>query len=93
VKKAAIKKKVAIKKKIAVKKKAAVTKKSVQKSVATKKRVTKKKVVHPHVSPRVRYEMIATMAYYRAEKRSFEQGHDYQDWLDCEVIVDQMLNK
>ena len=45
------------------------------------------------VSPRERYEMIATMAYYRAEKRNFEAGNDMADWLECESMVDQMLAK
>ncbi|MCW8982598.1 MAG: DUF2934 domain-containing protein [Gammaproteobacteria bacterium] len=96
-KKTASKKKAVSKKKVALKKSPAKKKVAVKKSV-TKKRVVKKKSVaskkaHPQVSPRERYEMIATMAYYRAEKRNFEQGHDYQDWLECEAIVDKMLSK
>lgn len=82
VKKAVAKKKVAVKKKVAAKKRG-----------ATKKRVATKKSIRSQVSPRERYEMIATMAYYRAENRNFEQGHDYQDWLECEAIVDKMLSK
>lgn len=97
VKKAATKKKVAVKKKSVTKKvvtKKVVTQKVVtKKRVATKKRVVNKKSTRSLVSARERYEMIATMAYYRAEKRNFDQGHDYQDWLECELIVDQMLGK
>jgi len=86
-------KKAATKKKVAVKKKVVVKKKSVKKKVATKKRVVKKKAAQLQVSPRERYEMIATMAYYRAEKRNFAQGHAYQDWLECEAIIDTILDK
>lgn len=88
VKKAVAKKKVAVKKKSVAKKKVAAKKRG-----ATKKRVATKKSIRSQVSPRERYEMIATMAYYRAENRNFEQGHDYQDWLECEAIVDKMLSK
>ena len=92
VKKASTKKKVAVKKK-SVKKKVAVKKSATKKRVVKKRSAATKKVTNPQVSPRERYEMIATMAYYRAEKRNFEQGHDYQDWLECEEIVDKMLSK
>lgn len=88
-KKAAANKKV-VKKKVAKKK---VAKKKVStKKVAKKKAVSKasKKSV---ISPRERYEMVATMAYYRAEMRNFEPGHDVEDWLDCERIIDEMLAK
>ena len=83
------------KKKVASKKK--VAKKKVAAKPATKKKVSKKKVVaaqkrSPIISPRERYEMIATMAYYRAEQRDFAPGYDVEDWLDCERIIDQMMS-
>jgi hypothetical protein len=80
------------KKKVASKKKV-VKKKSVKKKTAKKKATTKRSKSTPVISPRERYEMIATMAYYRAELREFEPGHDVEDWLDCERIIDQMLSK
>jgi hypothetical protein len=91
----ASKKKATSKKKVAKKKVA--TKKVTTKKVSTNK-VTKKKVAATAskgtvISPRERYEMVATMAYYRAEQRNFEPGHDVQDWLDCERIIDEMLAK
>ncbi|MBW9274108.1 MAG: DUF2934 domain-containing protein, partial [Candidatus Thiodiazotropha sp. (ex. Lucinisca nassula)] len=66
--------------------KAKVSKKKVTKKKAiTKKRVAKKTMskrsARASISPRERYEMIATMAYYRAEQRNFESGHDVEDWL------------
>ena len=87
-------KKNAVKKK-AVKKKAA--KKAVRKKAVKKaaKKTVKKKVAKQatEISPRERYEMIATMAYYRAEKRNFAPGQEQQDWYECERIVDEMLAK
>ncbi|MEW8028745.1 MAG: DUF2934 domain-containing protein [Candidatus Thiodiazotropha sp.] len=78
--------------------KAKVSKKKVTKKKAiTKKRVAKKAVTKrspkASISPRERYEMIATMAYYRAEQRNFEPGHDVEDWLECEGIIDHMLGR
>lgn len=88
-KKAATKKK-AVSKKVAKKAtvKKATTKKKSAASSASPKRSASKSVI----SPRERYEMIATMAYYRAEQREFAQGHDVEDWLECERIIDQMLS-
>ena len=89
------------KKKAATKK--ATKSKITKKKTTAKKTAAKKKVVRkatpksssgkPVISPRERYEMIATMAYYRAEARNFEPGYDVQDWLDCENTIDEMLKK
>lgn len=77
------------------------SKKKVVKKTASKKAASKKTAAksanpkgtssRPVISPRERYEMIATMAYYRAEQRNFEPGHDVEDWLDCERTIDGML--
>ena len=32
-------------------------------------------------------ELIAVTAYYLAEKRGFESGHDLEDWIAAEAIV------
>lgn len=84
------------KKKVASKKSA--TKKKVVGKPTSKKTTSKKKSASASrgsslISPRERYEMIATMAFYRAEQRNFEPGHDVEDWLDCEHIIDKMLSK
>lgn len=89
------KKKAVSKKKIAKKK---VTAKKVAKKKVSTKKVTRKKAAASTskksvISPRERYEMVATMAYYRAEQRNFEPGHDVEDWLDCERIIDEMMAK
>lgn len=38
-----------------------------------------------------RHNMIATAAYYRAEKRGFDGGCAMDDWLIAEAEVDAML--
>ncbi len=32
-------------------------------------------------------EMVAVNAYYRAEKRGFEHGHEIDDWLEAEQKI------
>ncbi len=90
----ASKKKVARKK---VAKKKATKKKVVKKKVAGKKtaakRQAKKTAARVAVSPKERYEMIAKMAYFRAEKRGFEPGWEQEDWLESERLIDEMLKK
>ena len=88
-----------------VTKKATVTKKVAKKAVVKKKvaakKVTKKKTAaRPAAnasknlfSQRDRYEMIAKMAYFRAEKRGFEPGWEQEDWYECEKLVDEMLSR
>ncbi len=90
----------AAKKKAAPRKKAA-TKKVVKKRVAKKQaaRSRKKSVARAQAvptaafTPRERYEMIAKMAYFKAEKRGFEPGWEQQDWLESERAVDEMSRK
>ena len=86
------KKKATSKKKVVKKQ---VAKKKVAKKKVAAKKVTKKKAAAKSgvISPRERYEMIATMAYYRAEQRNFAPGHDVEDWLDCERIIDELMAK
>ncbi len=75
-----------------VSKKKAAKKKVVSKK-STAKKTTKKISTSATISPRERYEMIATMAYYRAEQRNFAPGHDVEDWFECESIIDNMMEK
>ena len=32
-------------------------------------------------------EMVAVNAYYRAEKRGFEPGHEMEDWHEAELEI------
>lgn len=43
------------------------------------------------VDPELRYEMIATAAYYIAEQRGFVPGHEQDDWYRAEAAVDKQL--
>ncbi|HEY4646900.1 MAG TPA: DUF2934 domain-containing protein [Steroidobacteraceae bacterium] len=38
-----------------------------------------------------RDDMIATAAYFRAQKRNFETGHELEDWLAAEAEIDAAL--
>jgi hypothetical protein len=81
-----------VKKKTVSKKKAIAKKKTVAKKPVAKKSSAKPQAIDTStVSPRERYEMIATMAYYRAEARDFEPGYDVDDWLACEQFIDEAL--
>jgi hypothetical protein len=35
-------------------------------------------------------EMVAKSAYYRAEKREFEAGHELDDWLEAEQEIKKL---
>jgi hypothetical protein len=43
------------------------------------------------VDPEFRHEMIATAAYYIAEQRGFEPGHEVDDWYAATAAVDETL--
>ncbi len=39
------------------------------------------------------HRMVEETAYYLAEKRGFEAGHELSDWLQAERIVDAKLRE
>jgi Protein of unknown function (DUF2934) len=41
----------------------------------------------PDIGVREFQEMVAINAYYRAEKRGFEDGYELDDWLEAEREV------
>ena len=43
------------------------------------------------IDPDHRRALIAQIAYYRAERRGFEPGHETDDWLSAEAEVDTAL--
>jgi hypothetical protein len=45
----------------------------------------------PDVGPETRHEMIARLAYMRAQARGFAPGHELEDWLSAEDDVDHAL--
>lgn len=47
----------------------------------------------PFTGPEQRAALIAEAAYYRAERRGFEPGHETDDWLAAEAEIDARLLK
>lgn len=45
----------------------------------------------PKKVPEDRQSMIAKAAYFRAEQRNFEPGHELDDWLAAESEVDRRI--
>lgn len=41
--------------------------------------------------PVQRHKMIAKAAYFRAERRGFEPGHELEDWLGAEAELERSL--
>lgn len=42
-------------------------------------------------SPEERLKVIAVAAYHKAEKRGFDQGGEFQDWIEAEQEIDALL--
>ncbi len=40
---------------------------------------------------KTREALIAEVAYFRAQSRGFEPGHEEEDWLEAEIEVDDRL--
>jgi hypothetical protein len=40
------------------------------------------------IDPAAKWLMIAEAAYYCAEKRGFEPGHELEDWLEAEARIE-----
>lgn len=51
----------------------------------------KRKAATSDVPLEVRYGMIATAAYYKAEHRGFAPGGEMEDWLAAEAEVEYLL--
>jgi hypothetical protein len=45
------------------------------------------KVTEPQVTDEQHRELVAVAAYYLAERRNFEPGHEAEDWLAAELQV------
>jgi hypothetical protein len=42
------------------------------------------------LSEQQRRELVAVTAYYVAESRGFEPGHEYEDWIAAEALVKEL---
>jgi len=43
------------------------------------------------IEPHRRQAMVAEAAYFLAERRAFDPGHDVDDWLQAEQQIDRLL--
>ncbi|MFI4868254.1 MAG: DUF2934 domain-containing protein [Steroidobacterales bacterium] len=44
------------------------------------------------MDPELRRDLIAQAAYFRAEQRGFEPGHELEHWLAAEAEIDAALS-
>ncbi len=45
----------------------------------------------PKIDPETRHQMVASAAYYCAERRGFKDGSELADWLEAEADFEQSL--
>jgi len=45
------------------------------------------------VDPEMRRRLVAAEAYFRAERRGFAAGHELEDWVAAEAVVDSQLRQ
>jgi hypothetical protein len=48
--------------------------------------------VEPRARAKPRAALVAEIAYFRAQTRGFEPGHEEEDWLAAEAEVDKQSN-
>jgi hypothetical protein len=44
------------------------------------------------IDPDVRRQLVATEAYFLAERRGFAAGHELEDWVAAEAVVESRLH-
>jgi hypothetical protein len=49
--------------------------------------------VEPNVPAKSREALIAECAYFRAERRGFQPGHESEDWFAAEAEVDARISQ
>jgi Protein of unknown function (DUF2934) len=50
-------------------------------------------IADTYSDPTLRRQWIATEAYFRAERRGFEAGHELEDWTAAEAAVASRLER
>ncbi|MCM2323180.1 MAG: DUF2934 domain-containing protein [Oligoflexia bacterium] len=45
------------------------------------------------MTPEKRQQLIAEAAYFRAERRGFQNGSPQQDWIEAEAEINRLLNQ
>lgn len=58
-----------------------------QKSTKSSAKAKSQNVTPPALDQVDRVEMIRITAYYLAQKRDFEPGHELEDWVQAETLV------
>lgn len=62
-------------------------------SAVNQKSASGRKPLHDQVPEEKLYEMIATNAYFRAEKRGFLPSGEEDDWLAAEKNIAELMRK
>jgi hypothetical protein len=47
--------------------------------------------VHDELDPDLRHRMISEVVWHLYEQRGFDDGHDVEDWLQAEAVVDHLV--
>ena len=50
-------------------------------------------VLESIIDPDIRRQLVATEAYFLAERRGFAAGNEFEDWVAAEKAVDSRLHK
>jgi len=50
-------------------------------------------VLESIIDPHIRRQLVATEAYFLAERRGFAAGNEFEDWVAAEKAVDSRLHK
>ncbi|MBN1571310.1 MAG: DUF2934 domain-containing protein [Acidobacteria bacterium] len=51
------------------------------------------KTISLEVTGEERHQLISQAAYFRAEQRSFEPGHELEDWLEAEAEIERRMSE
>jgi hypothetical protein len=71
--------------------KPAVAKPAATRSKPAKAAAPKTGMSNMPITPEQRYQMIATAAYFLAERRGFTSGNEMQDWITAEAQINAQL--
>jgi Protein of unknown function (DUF2934) len=67
-----------------------------KKTASAAKKTTKRKIsaaTGPSVDADARRQLVAAEAYFRAERRGFAAGKEFDDWIAAEAAVDSRLQE
>lgn len=64
-----------------------------RKTTAAKRVTSGRNQAPPRVDSDIRHAMIAQAAYFRAERRGFEDGSQLDDWFEAEREISRILDE